>query len=197
MLLYFTGSMIMNEPTEECVTDFWIKGSLIKLPVESSNPRFIAAAALLRESCNDKKLCKTMLVEDYHWLFDVKASPLAPAYESLYINKNGNHRGINERAGDFYSSYGWEHEPGKETPDDHLGIELLFLTRLVDNYLHIDDDPCRREMEKEIRRFIDQHLLSWIPEWNQKIQESAHTLCYKGIGNLIYACLEDIHSILV
>ncbi|MBP1667108.1 MAG: hypothetical protein H6Q23_1968, partial [Bacteroidetes bacterium] len=57
MLLYFAGSMIMKEPTEECVIDFWTNGNLKKLPVKSSNPRFIKAASILRESCEDKVLC--------------------------------------------------------------------------------------------------------------------------------------------
>jgi TorA maturation chaperone TorD len=80
--------------------------------------------------------------------------------------------------------------------DDHLGIELLFLTRLLEKYLSLDDDPCCSEMRKEIRRFIDQHILSWIPEWNNDIRKHAHTLCYKGIGTMIYACAEDIYGLL-
>ena len=38
MLLYFAGSMIMYEPSEECIVDFWTNGVLKKLPVSSSNP---------------------------------------------------------------------------------------------------------------------------------------------------------------
>ena len=33
MLLYFAGSMIMNEPVEECIVDFWQRGILKTLPV--------------------------------------------------------------------------------------------------------------------------------------------------------------------
>ena len=43
MLLYFAGSMIMYEPSEECVVDFWTNGILKSLPVSSSNPNFIQA----------------------------------------------------------------------------------------------------------------------------------------------------------
>jgi hypothetical protein len=32
MLLYFAGSMIMYEPVEECVADFWSNGMLSTLP---------------------------------------------------------------------------------------------------------------------------------------------------------------------
>ena len=85
LLLYFAGSMIMNQPEDECVLDFWTNGTLKRLPVSSSNPRFINAAALLRDSCADKSLCKIKLVEDYSRLFAAKDSSLAPAYASSYL----------------------------------------------------------------------------------------------------------------
>ncbi len=58
MLLYFAGSMVMYEPDEECVIDFWSKGILKALPVRSSNPRFMEAASQLRDSCKDKDTCR-------------------------------------------------------------------------------------------------------------------------------------------
>ena len=97
---------------------------------------------------------------------------------------------------EFYNSYGWESKFRGKISDDHLGIELLFLTLLIDKYLVLDDEACRSEMKNEIRRFIDQHILSWIPAWNKRMQEKAKTLCYKGIGTLIFACIEDLFSYL-
>ena len=189
LLLYFAGSMIMSEPTEECVLDFWKNGTLKKLPVSSLNPRFIEAAGLLRQSCPEDEDCRVILTEDYYRLFTVSGLPLAPAYASIYKNNSGTQA---EKVSEFYDSYGWQPKLRPGVPDDHLGIELLFLTRLVDKYLSMDDDPSCREMKKEIRRFIDQHILSWIPEWFRDVEENAHSLCYKGIGMLIYACVEDM-----
>jgi len=51
-------------------------------------------------------------------------------------------------------------------------------------------------MRNEIRRFIEEHILSWVPEWHQRVQVNSVTLSYKGISSLIYACVEDIHSLL-
>jgi len=195
MLLYFAGSMIMSEPTEECVVDFLTNGTLKKLPVSSSNPRFIKAASLLRESCPDKKGCIEMLKEDYFRLFSVTGLPFAPAFESAYTS-NENYTGDpSEKVTDFYNSYGWKSRSREKSADDHLGTELLFLTRLIDKYLQLDDEPCCCEMQKEIHRFIGKHMLTWIPAWNDDIQENAHTICYKGIGTLIHACIEDLSNI--
>ena len=196
MLLYFAGSMIMYEPSEECVVDFWKNGILKNFPVSSSNPKFIKAASQLRDSCIDKTICVKILREDYVRLFARKELTLAPAYESLYrINGQLNPSHPSANVTEFYNSYGWESKFKGKIKDDHLGIELLFLTILIEKYMVLDDDACRGEMRKEIRRFIDYHILSWIPEWNKKVQDHSNTLCFKGIGTLILACSEDIFSL--
>jgi TorA maturation chaperone TorD len=196
MLLYFAGSMVLYEPSEECVVDFWRNGILKNLPVSSTNPTFIKAASQLRNSCEDLTGCLVSLRNDYRKLLGSKESSLAPAYESVY-HKNGpvtsDPKKIN--VSDFYNSYGWISKFGKSIDDDNLGVELLFLTLLIDKYLALDDEVCSIEMRTEIKRFIDKHLLSWLPQWNRKIQNNADTICYKGIASLVLACSEDLLSI--
>jgi TorA maturation chaperone TorD len=196
MLLYFAGSMITNEPSEECITDFWENGILKNLPVSSSNPNFVKASIQLRDSDMGKTISGKMVREDYKRLFENRELALAPVYESFYKKnrhlKSGKHpAGVTE----FYESYGWVSKFKGKIDDDHLGIELLFLTRLIDNYLILDDEACQVEMSKEIRRFIDHHILSWIAEWNIKVQTHSDTFCFKGLGTLILACTEDIFSL--
>lgn len=197
MLLYFAGSMIMYEPSEECVVDFWKNGILKRLPVSSSNPNYILAASILRESCEDKSLCGKNLREDYMRLFGTKDLTLAPPFESSFRKKQNTNSGENSLSvTEFYNSYGWLSKFKGKINDDHLGIELLFLTLLIEKFLDIDDAVCQIEMRNEICRFIDNHILSWVPEWNEKLQSNARTLCFKGIGTLILACTEDIYSIM-
>ncbi len=196
LLLYFAGSMVMYEPVEECVTDFWSNGILTKLPVTSNNPRFIEAASQLRCSCTDIATCKDMLVADYSRLFSDPVAPLALPVKSVYDTNQGKSGKPAEKVSEFYDSYGWRYRSRYSIPDDNLGIELLFLTKLNDNYVTLDDEACRREMRNEIRRFIEQHLLSWVPEWNKNVQKNAGTMCYRGIATLIYASCEDIYHLL-
>lgn len=195
LLLYFTGSMLMNEPTDECITDFWISGNIKKLPVSSSNPRFLKAASILRDSCKDKDTCRKMLSDDYKRMFEEEGSQFAPAYASAYLTVIKNSNRIRIEISKFYKTYGWV-SPHPEKSEDHLGIELLFLTKLIDRYVSLDDNPCRREMSKEICRFIDNYILSWVPEWVGDIEEYANTICFKGIGILIHACIEDIKGLM-
>jgi TorA maturation chaperone TorD len=194
MLLYFTGSMIMNEPKEDCVIDFVSGGIMKSLPVSSSNPLFIKAASMLREPCGDREVCREMLISDFNRLFSSSGSGFALPLKSAYLGektKSGQAGSLTE----FYSSYGWKHSNRENVPDDHLGVELLFLTKLTDKYLQLDDEPCLNEMRKEIVRFISEHLLDWLPLWNKKVQSSAVSPAYKGTGNMIQACAEDLYSL--
>jgi putative dimethyl sulfoxide reductase chaperone len=193
LLLYFAGSMIMYEPNEECIVDFWQQGIIKKLPVSSSNPNFLLAAAQLRNACGDKEQCLNELRSDFNRLFSGYESTLAPPYSSFY---HQNQEGIKERTvSEFYESYGWASKFKNKVSDDHIGIELLFLTLLVEKYIALDDPVCLVEFRNEIRRFIKTHLLTWIREWAEKVQEVANSLSYKGIATLIVACIEDIYSL--
>ncbi len=196
MLLYFAGTMIIYEPAEECIIDFWREGILKKLPVSSSNPLFIRAASQLRESCTDKSSNTDAMSKDFERLFSRDILPLAPVYESLY-KKAASEPGIikDPDVTEFYNSYGWMSKFRPVKKDDHLGVELLFMTILIEKYIMLDDEACRNEMRNEIKRFIDQHILSWIPEWHNRVQENSFTMSYKGISSLIHACAEDVRSI--
>ncbi len=197
MMLYFAGSMVMYEPSEDCFVDFWQNGIVKKLPVKSGNPNFVMASAQLNESCREQNLCERSMHEDYIRLFGRKDLPLAPPLESAYSEPICLTATSNPlRVSRFYESYGWVSKFRDQASDDHLGVELFFLTLLIEKYTELDDNACRSEMRKEIRRFLAKHLLSWVNDWNRRIQENARTLCYKGIGTLVVACLEDIYSLM-
>lgn len=196
MLLYFAGSLIIYEPDEECVVDFWSNGILKRLPVRSNNPRFIEAASQLRDSCHDISSCREMLQNDYNRLFGNPGLALAPPVKSYYFDNSDQCKPGVCQVSEFYKSFGWTSRLPDDIPDDNLGIELLFLTLLIDKYISFEDEVCRCEMRKEIKRFISQHIMSWLPEWNNRIREFSLTNCYKGIATLIHASCEDIFAIM-
>jgi TorA maturation chaperone TorD len=196
LLLYFAGSMIMYEPTEECVTDFWKNGILKNLPVTSSNPRFVEAASQLRYSCENPNMCLPLLRDDFERLFSDKGKLLAPPLKSYFKERLQTEASRKETTRDFYNTYGWKFRSRYNIGDDHLGIELIFLTLLTDKLAGFDDELCVREMRNEIRRFISSQILSWLPEWNKLVQKNSETHCYKGIANMIFAVCEDIYNLL-
>jgi TorA maturation chaperone TorD len=197
MMLYFAGTMVMWDPENECIHDFWKEGILKSLPVKSSNPRFMKAAAQLRESISDDNSGFEKMKKDFTALFTGPGSSLAPPTESGFRAKYNFISGEKRPAvTEFYQAYGWQSTFRDTISDDHIGIELLFLTLMIEKYLELDDEVCNIEMKNEILRFMDDHVLTWVPEWNDRIQEHAITLSYKGIGTLILACIEDLHGIM-
>jgi TorA maturation chaperone TorD len=197
MMLYFAGTMIMWDPENECIHDFWNEGILKSLPVSSGNPRFMKAASQLRESVSDPGSGILNMKKDFIALFSGSASPLAPPTESDYRKKYNLIPEEKELSvTKFYRAYGWQSNFRDSVSDDHIGIELLFLTLMVEKYLEIDDEACHNEMRSEILRFIDNHLMTWVPDWNESLQEHAATLSYKGIGTLILASIEDLYGIM-
>jgi putative dimethyl sulfoxide reductase chaperone len=197
MMLYFAGTMVMWDPENECIHDFWKDGMLKSLPVTSSNPSFIKAASQLRESISDKTSSFEYMKRDFQALFSGSDTQYAPPTESEFRKKYKTFSGKKiSGVSEFYKSYGWQSTFRDSVSDDHIGIELLFLTLMVEKYLELDDEVCHIEMKNEIRRFIDDNLFTWISDWNEKIQENALTISYKGIGSLIIACVEDLYSLM-
>lgn len=195
LLLYFSSSMIMHGPGDECISDFLTSGLLKRLPLSSSNPRFIHATSLLRsQDTSDKERCKKELNSDFNRLF--AKNSLAPPYKSYYAkDDNKEKKGNREGVSGFYDSYGWQSHIRDTYNDDHLGTGLFFLNRLIEYYMQLDDEACKREMRSEISRFINKHILSWVPQWQKDVKAQARTQFYKGIAELIYACTEDIATL--
>lgn len=197
LLLYFTGSMIMHEPEQECISGFWEKGIIRQLPVRSKNPLFIQAAAELHESCENPGICLDSMKADYLQLFIGTKKMLAPPYESVLL---GNEHIIFDLPAlelrEFYRAYGWRSGFEGKVPDDHLGTEVLFVNLLIDEYLSLDDDACRREMRNEMLRFLEEHPLRWVRQWQQLVMQHAGTRCYRGIAGLLTASLEDVAEII-
>jgi len=198
MMLYFSGTMIMFDPSQECIYDFWTKGILKQLPVRSSNPDFVKAAGLLKESVSKTTDKYELLRKDYLRLFPGTGKPLAPPFESVYRgNEHLIFDNITSEVRNFYRKHGWESKFRNKIPDDHLGIELLFLIYLVEKFINENINEYKNIIPDEIRLFIKEHLISWVPQWNEDVQRHALTMGYKGIALLTLSSIEDIDNIIM
>lgn len=95
---------------------------------------------------------------------------LLPPYESFYsqrafIGKRDLH--------DFYESHGLMIDEELGLPPDHIGVEMLFMSYLVENK--------RLSAQKT---FLEEHLLKWILSYLDIVNETAGTGFYKTIALL-------------
>lgn len=108
--------------------------------------------------------------EDFDLLFSAAQGALQPV-ESLFAQGNNiDYTDVNE----FYVSAGLVIDDSYETVPDHLYLELIFMSYLIENN--------KTEMEK---KFLEQHLMNWVPYYCDQIVEEAKTAFYREIGAIL------------
>lgn len=77
-------------------------------------------------------------------------------------------------------------------PEDHLGLELKFLSLLClresQAWRDADAEQGRDCLEAE-QAFIARHLGSWVPDYCRQVEAEAHTAFYRGVAGLTAAAI--------
>lgn len=133
---------------------------------------------------------------DYTRLFIGPAKVLAPPWESVHVSYTGltfQEETLNVRK--WYAQFGLQFEKLHKEPDDHIGIELAFLSHLSGRAAQ----AIEQEDEKEFMRMMDAqrdfataHPLKWAPKWCRKMETESQTDFYKGTALVTYGTLMTI-----
>ena len=114
---------------------------------------------------------------DYSHLFKIPDGHLIPC-ESLYNYPIGDKQrlwGISaEEVQSFYNSVGLMMDEETDLMPDHISLEFLFMSYLIDNGL--------AELQK---KFLKQHIGKWVPSYCDLLKEHAETGFYKGIAEVL------------
>ena len=89
---------------------------------------------------------------------------------------------------DFYRHHRLAAADWRTRPDDHLVLELHFLACLLQ-----DDHP---EALAEAARFLDQHLLRWLPRFAERVVARCATPFYAGAASLTAAYCDELRDLL-
>lgn len=77
-------------------------------------------------------------------------------------------------------------------PQDHLGVELKFLSLMAfrehEAWRAADAAVARSRLEQQ-RAFLDQHALPWVPRWAARVEQDAREPLYRHLARLIPAWL--------
>jgi TorA maturation chaperone TorD len=198
VMFYFAGSIVTLEPEEDGLPGFCSSGLLRNLPVKSINPVFATATEFFRTPCDYNNTCCENVNDHYQKLFSDKDNSSAWPAESAWPSPMDTilckvHGTINE----FYTKYSFNPDNDRFLPADHLGIELLFLNKLISAYLNEKEPVSKGNIRRDITSFINSHLLNWLPGWVKAVNENSGTKCFKGVAHLILASVEDVKSLLV
>lgn len=114
---------------------------------------------------------------DFRHLFHEHGGHLRP-FESLYNYPLGEKPALWSRVTgevqDFYRSAGIMVDEEIDLAPDHLSIELLFMSYLVE-----------RGLTEEQKRFLNEHLLVWVPLFCDELRQHAVTGFYREVADLL------------
>ncbi len=89
---------------------------------------------------------------------------------------------------DFYRRHRLAASNWRTRPDDHLVLELHFLACLLQ-----DDHP---QALTEAARFLDEHLLRWLPQFAGRVASRCSTPFYAGAARLTAAYCDELRDVL-
>jgi putative dimethyl sulfoxide reductase chaperone len=137
---------------------------------------------------------------DYTRLFIGPGKVIAAPCESVYFGEE--RLTFQEQTLDvrnWYRRFGLEAEKKYREPDDHIGLELLFLAHLAAQgiqALNEQDNTRFEEILKAQREFLMQHPGAWALTWCSLVEKNARTDFYIGLAHLIRGALAGLSEIL-
>lgn len=129
-----------------------------------------------------------VLVVDHRVLFEGPDHVLACPYESVYLSEE--HLTFEQQTLDvraFYNRFGVQAPLVGTEPDDHIGLELSFISHLCVlglDAIESSDADAETAMIASIGDFLEQHLLRWVDDCLDSVVEHATTDFYRGLGHL-------------
>jgi TorA maturation chaperone TorD len=193
MLCGVLGELLCAEPDFEWLDRLIRAGLFDSIPTTIKTKESHLGLGLLRnwqERQKDGLDCQEYerLRKDYFYLFQGVGIPKATIWESVYFTHDRtlfSQRTLQVRS--YYERYGLQIKQKNHEPDDHLGLEMQFISQLTTRALEAIQRGDATEAEvilKDRRSFIECHPLTWVEMWCGAVQENAETDFYKGIACL-------------
>ncbi|MBI5074649.1 MAG: molecular chaperone TorD family protein [Nitrospirae bacterium] len=144
------------------------------------NPPDVEALESVRQDFSlDLKESIEQITEDFDLLFSLSQGIVQPVESLFSENSNIDYINVNE----FYISAGLVIDDSYEMVSDHLSVELLFMSYLIDN--------SKTVLEKN---FLEQHLMNWVPYYCDQIIKVAKTAFYREIAEIVKDYLTAEHE---
>lgn len=151
-----------------------------------------------KEGLSDESFTK--IQADYTRLFIGPGKVLAPPWESVYF---GDDRLVFQKqtleVRNWYRRFGLESEKIHQEPDDHIGLELLFLAHTAYLGIQAMEESDNTRLEKTLnaqRVFVQEHLGAWALTWSGLVEKNARTDFYKGLELLVVGALHELSAVL-
>lgn len=164
---------------------------------ELRKPEFAAAinqlGIYLDELTNDDDLILEQLAIEFTRLFLGPGKHISP-HESVQIGRDGIlNDATTVRVSHFIEVAGYEFRADSKQYPDHICSEFEFMEALISKQTEAiaDGDLEEAETSKMLQdEFLQRHLLLWIPQFCNEIEQSAKSPLYKTLGRAVSAFIK-------
>lgn len=196
----FLGKSFYYEPKKEQLERFLSINIFENSDNFTFNDEIKEAALILNKFWFNNQGKKVELVlqelkEEYYRLFIGPNKLIAPPYSSVYLGKE---QVIFEletlQIRDCYRAWEVEVEKKGKEPDDHIGLELLFMEYLIKKYREFFKNQQKDlywQCLMDQSYFLNQFILSWSEQFFKLIFEGTDEGYYKGLAFLAEGFLKE------
>lgn len=205
MLLFgLLGKLFYVYPEKDWLHSLIGDDVFAEIPFGQDQPEVQRGQDLLLEWCRKEQKDTTgrtfeELRADYTRLFIGIGSILAPLWESVHFNDERmiyQEQTMQVRA--WYRKFGLQAENFQHEPDDHVGLEMAFLAHLARLGLEALEAQNTAALECLLdaqRGFLVEHVLQWVPEWCDQVEEQASTGFFRGLACITRGALAELRIV--
>ncbi len=152
----------------------------------------------LWQTVNNQDLLNSYLNPDFTNLSILHLVP----YESFYTRDDGMiESGGANPVTNFYHEFGFkvEFDEARVIAPDHIGIELAFMSMLIDaemSAIHENDIKTSDKIRATQQNFMEKHIVNWVSLYLINFKFEARTPLYHDLGELALAFILEDHDFL-
>ena len=128
------------------------------------------------------------LAADFCELFLKTEKHGALPYASMYIGKSGL---LNDKPAEemekLMADFGVQVDENLKEPADHLAVELDFLGNMIIRSNELEQEKHMEEAFEKQNEFIQQHLMTWLPQFAAKCKQFDEFGFYVSVAQLLIA----------
>ena len=205
LVLGLLGKALFDFPEREWLELLAKDAVFDDIPFAAEVPDVKAGMKLLKE-WNDKNKeglsdeAFELIKDDYTRLFIGPGAVLAPPWESIYFHQE---RVIFQKqtleVREWYCRFGLESVKLYNEPDDHIGLELAFVSHLAGLAYAVFEQKEQEKFEQLIaaqKQFLSEHTLQWAAGWSKLVVEHTRTDFFRGIALITRGVLTELAYIL-
>ncbi|MBN2431593.1 MAG: molecular chaperone TorD family protein [Acidobacteria bacterium] len=196
LALGFLGKAFAEPPAGELLMALTRESLLEDWPLPDDNGGTAAGLGLLRGFFRNWRPAQVPDMQaEYQRLF-LGPDILAPPWESVWRSEE--HLIFEAQTlavREFYARFGLIFPRRRQEPDDHFGLELLFLAHLDSLALQARDDKAPAVVGRLIaagREFLNHHLLCWGYDFLACVANRAQSDYFQGLARLGEGTLQTV-----